>query len=217
MKTQNLVFGRSSGSLGNVVASALYGENIVRSKPLEVYNPQTAKQTNMRTIMADVVRVAKAANQYLAITKRTARTGRSKKMSAYAYLIKDILAAKTGSTPNIRLRPSGIVLGTGDMEPAAVTSVIIDLSDSTFVAQWSPATTGNQSSNDLATVIFFNLTNGKVYLSATAQERADMTQAEPIPADFCTIQHDVAAFVAFEDQNGTIWDAPISIAVSIQA
>lgn len=217
MKTQNLVFGRSSGSLGNVVASALYGENIVRSKPLEVYNPQTARQTNMRTIMADVVKIAKAANQYLAITKRTARTGRSKKMSAYAYLIKDILAAKTGSTPNIVLRPAGIILGTGDMEPASITSVVIDLSDSDCESQWSPATTGNQSSNDLATVILFNLTNGKVHLSAVGTERSDMTQTENIPSGFCSMSDDVAAFVAFEDQNGTLWDAPVSVAATIQA
>ena len=217
MKTQNLVFGRSSGSIGNVVASALYGENIVRSKPLEVYNPKTAKQTNMRTIMADVVKIAKAANQYLAITKRTARTGRSKKMSAYAYLIKDILAAKTGSTPNIVLQPAGIVLGTGDMEPASVTSVVIDLSDSNCAAHWSPATTGNQSSNDLATVILLNLTNGKVNVSAVGVERSDLSQDENIPAGFCSLTDKVAAFVAFEDQNGTIWDAPISVAATIQA
>lgn len=217
MKTQNLVFGRSSGSLGNVVASALYGENIVRSKPLEVYNPQTAKQQNMRTIMADVVKIAKAANQYLAITKRTSRTGRTKKMSAYAYLIKDILAAKTGSTPNITLQPAGIILGTGEMEPAPVTSVVIDISDTEYNAQWSTTNSGNQSTNDLATVILLNLTNGKVIVSALGSERTDGVVSETIPADFCALSDKVAAFVAFEDQNGSIWDAPISVAATIQA
>lgn len=217
MKTQNLVFGRSSGSIGNVVASALYGENIVRSKPLEVYNPRTLRQTNMRTIMADVVKIAKTANQYLAITKRTARTGRSKKMSAYAYLIKDILAAKTGSTPNIALQPAGITLGTGDMEPTSVISVIIDKSDASYIAQWINGSSGNQDPSDLATVILLNLTNGKVIVSALGAERTHGNISDSIPADFCILSDQVAAFVAFDDQNGTIWDAPISVAATIQA
>lgn len=217
MKTQNLVFGRSSGSLGNVVASALYGENVVRSKPLEVYNPQTARQTNMRAIMADVVKIAKTANQYLAITKRTARTGRSKKMSAYAYLIKDILAAKTGSTPNIALQPAGITLGTGDMEPTSVTSVVIDISESKCNAVWPTIYSGNQDPNDIATVILLNLTNGKVTVSASGADRSEGNISITIPAGFCILSDHVAAFVAFEDYGGTIWDAPISIAATIQA
>lgn len=217
MKTQNLVFGRSSGSLGNVVASASYGENIVRSKPLEVYNPQTARQTNMRTIMADVVKIAKAANQYLAITKRTARTGRTKKMSAYAYLIKDILAAKLGSTPNIILPSAGITLGVGDLVKTTPTTFVIDISANQVVVEWSSAHTDNQTEVDIASVIMFNITKRKVFVGGTNVERADGLDTVPIPQGFAALSDTVAGFLAFEDQNGNIWDAPLSVSVAIIA
>ena len=217
MKTQNLVFGRSSGSLGNVVASASYGENIVRSKPLEVYNPQTAKQTNMRTIMADVVQIAKAANQYLAITKRTARTGRTKKMSAYAYLIKDILAAKLGSTPNIILPAAGITLGVGDLSKTTPTTFLIDISANNVLLEWVADATDNQTALDIPSIIMFNITKRKVFVGGNPIQRSDGGDSVPIPKGFADLGDTVAGFLAFEDQNGTIWDAPLSVPVSIIA
>jgi hypothetical protein len=217
MKTQNLVFGASSGKLGNVVASRVYGDNIVRSKPLEVYNPRTAKQVNMRTIMATVVAIAKAAILYLAITKRTARTGRSKKMSAYAYLIKDILANKQGETPNIELKETGITLGTGDLIPTSPSIFKHDISDDELVCQWPTAKQGNQLDTDICTLILFNLTNSKVFVSTTTGARADGELSIDFPADFDSGSNNIAAFLAFENQEGTLWDAPTSIGLTTTA
>ena len=52
MKTQNPFIGRSKGSLANVVASTYNGQNVLKSKPLEVRNPRTAKQINVREILS---------------------------------------------------------------------------------------------------------------------------------------------------------------------
>lgn len=217
MKTQNLVFGASSGKLGNVVASRVYGDNIVRSKPLEVYNPRTAKQVNMRTIMAAVVAIAKVAILYLAITKRTARTGRSKKMSAYAYLIKDILAAKTGTAPDIALESTGITLGTGDLYPTVATLITIDVSDNAVTCIWPTDSQNNQTINDTAMVILINLSNNKVYSIDLNAKRQEGFASSALPAGFASVGNDVAAFLAFEDPTSSIWDAPVSVKATVNA
>lgn len=65
---QNPLIGRSSQKLGNSVFSTQFGNNILKSKPLDVKNPRTAKQMKHRKkfklmvyLMRQLVPVLKAA------------------------------------------------------------------------------------------------------------------------------------------------------------
>lgn len=45
---QNPLIGRSKGKMGNAIFTKMYEKNVLRSKPIEVHNPRTAKQMKQR-------------------------------------------------------------------------------------------------------------------------------------------------------------------------
>jgi len=58
--TQNPVTGRMSGSYANATFQTQYGQNIMRSKPLTVRNPQSPGQVAQRARMSKAGQIAKA-------------------------------------------------------------------------------------------------------------------------------------------------------------
>lgn len=65
--TQNPITGRSSGKFANSIFQTQYGRNILRSKPLEVRNPQSAAQKTQRALIAKAGQLVKAMNSFLTL------------------------------------------------------------------------------------------------------------------------------------------------------
>ena len=139
MKTQNPFIGRSSGSLANVTASTYNGQNILKSKPLEVRNPRSPKQLNIRELLGTAGTIAKYAIAINGIAKRSARTGRNTNKTARTALVAAILAQKTGTSGNFALSGNGITLQGSGMAQTIPSSVVISASGSTSVVTWPSA------------------------------------------------------------------------------
>lgn len=83
---QNPLIGRGKGKMGNAIFTKMYDKNVLRSKPIEVYNPRTAKQMKQRGLFKATTSLA---SQLLCVI----RDGYSevKNMSGYNAFTKDNL------------------------------------------------------------------------------------------------------------------------------
>jgi len=120
--SQNPITGRMRQKMSNVVFSTVFSQNVVRSKPLTVRNPQTTKQVNHRDYFTKVVQLCKILKKVEGVAKRSSRTGRNPKMSAYSYLVKGFMNAEDRtSTPYKPIWPN-IDLGPGEIGPVEFTA-----------------------------------------------------------------------------------------------
>ena len=134
--SQNPITGRMRQKMSNVVFSTVFGQNVVRSKPLTVRNPKTTAQINHRDYFTKVVQLCKILKRVEGVAKRSSRTGRSPKMSAYSYLIKAFMNAENRTSAPYKPIWSNVDLGPGEIGPVEFTAEIVmgDLS-----ITWNPA------------------------------------------------------------------------------
>ena len=113
--SQNPITGRMRQKMSNVVFSTVFSQNVVRSKPLTVRNPKTAKQTKHREYFTKVVQLCKILKTDEGVAKRSSRTGRNPKMSAYSYLIKGFMNAEDRTSTPYKPIWSNVDIGPGDI------------------------------------------------------------------------------------------------------
>jgi len=124
--SQNPITGRMRQKMSNVVFSTVFSQNVVRSKPLTVRNPQTTGQVNHRDYFTKVVQLCKILKTDEGVAKRSSRTGRNPKMSAYSYLIKGFMNAEDRTvTPYKPIWPN-VDLGPGDIGLTPLSYIVID-------------------------------------------------------------------------------------------
>ena len=120
--SQNPITGRMRQKMSNVVFSTVFGQNVVRSKPLTVRNPRTTGQVNHRDYFTKVVQLCKILKRVEGVAKRSSRTGRSPKMSAYSYLIKAFMNAEDRTTTPYKPIWPNVDLGPGEIGPVEFTA-----------------------------------------------------------------------------------------------
>ena len=113
--SQNPITGRMRQKMSNVVFSTVFSQNVVRSKPLTVRNPKTTKQTKHREYFTKVVQLCKFLKTDEGVAKRSSRTGRNPKMSAYSYLIKGFMNAEDRTSTPYKPIWSNVDIGPGDI------------------------------------------------------------------------------------------------------
>ena len=113
--SQNPITGRMRQKMSNVVFSTVFSQNVVRSKPLTVRNPRTTGQVNHRDYFTKVVQLCKILKTDEGVAKRSARTGRNPKMSAYSYLVKGFMNAENRTSTPYKPIWSNVDIGPGDI------------------------------------------------------------------------------------------------------
>lgn len=215
MKTQNPFTGRSSGSLANVTASTYLGQNILKSKPLEVRNPQTDKQVNVRNILAQAAALAKAMVAVAGIAKRSARTGRNTGKTARTALLSAIMAKKLGVAPDIRLSGAGIALqGSGISEQGGIRANLVQ-ADGEFTVEWSPVVPSGGLSTDACSVVLFDLNTGVYQSFNSSVSRHDAQVTMTVINDTLLESNTLLTFVMFDSADGLRYDAVSSVLVSV--
>lgn len=126
--SQNPITGRMRQKMSNVVFSTVFGQNVIRSKPLTVRNPRTTGQVNHRDYFTKVVQLCKILKRVEGVAKRSSRTGRSPKMSAYSYLIKAFMNAEDRTTTPYKPIWPNVDLGPGEIGPVEFTATL-DMDD----------------------------------------------------------------------------------------
>lgn len=215
MKTQNPFTGRSSGSLANVVASTYNGQNILKSKPLEVRNPKTDKQVNVRNVLTQAAVLGRSLSAISGIAKRSARTGRNTQKTARTALLSAILAKKNGVAPDLRLSSAGISLqGSGISAQEGITASmnhttrLLDLT-------WSRTVPVGGSPTDIASVVLFDLDTGKVLSFVTSDPRSDgELSTQTIDSSFFGSEN-YGLFLMFDSADGLRYDAVESVSITV--
>jgi len=123
--SQNPITGRMRQKMSNVVFSTVFGQNVVRSKPLTVRNPRTTGQVNHRDYFTKVVQLCKILKTVEGVAKRSSRTGRNPKMSAYSYLIKAFMNAEDRTSTPYKPIWSNVDIGPGEIGPVEFTGTIV--------------------------------------------------------------------------------------------
>ena len=113
--SQNPITGRMRQKMSNVVFSTVFSQNVVRSKPLTVRNPQTTAQVNHRDYFTKVVQLCKILKTDEGVAKRSSRTGRNPKMSGYSYLIKGFMNAEDRTSTPYKPIWQNVDIGPGDI------------------------------------------------------------------------------------------------------
>ena len=217
MKTQNPFTGRSSGSLANVTASTYLGSNILKSKPLEVRNPKTDKQVNVRQILSQAGTLARSLSSIQAIAKRSARTGRNTNKTARTALVAAILASKSGVAPSTTLSGIGIsLLGNGISATGGITGSMV-VSSRQVVVNWSQSIPSGGASTDIASLVLFNMTKKTAWVLPDSTERSLLEIETNAPSGFASISDIVRGFICFESRDGLLYDSISSFAVTLTA
>ena len=211
MKTQNPFIGRSSGSLANVTASTYLGNNILKSKPLEVRNPKTAKQQNIRAIFAQATAAAKSLSAVSSIAKRSARTGRTTNKTARTALNSAILASRAGVSPNVSLFSAPIqLLGNGigatTFNPSSISAATRKVSVS-----WGGLPPQGGSASDKVTVVAHNRSTGLSAEVSTSVVRGDNSVEAIFPIGFFANSNKITLFICFDSADGLLYDSVSSI------
>ena len=215
MKTQNPFIGRSSGSLANVTASTYLGQNILKSKPLEVRNPQSPKQINVRRVLTLAAILAKMLSAILGIAKRSARTGRNTQKTARTALLSAILAQKNGVAPDIRLNSVGISLQGSGISAQEGISATVNHTTSKLTVTWSNTVPTGGSATDIVSGALFDLDSGKVHTFQTSDHRSGGAIApQTIDSSFFESAN-LGLFLMFDSEDGLRYDAVSSVNVTV--
>ena len=156
-RVQNTLIGKSSGSVGGATFSTWKGINVLKSKAIEVANPQTQLQQNQRNRMALLVALFR-------LISSTVNIGFSKlaiQKSAYnAFVQANLLPANfTGTAPSMDLDFTKILVSKGTIGNAENVAVAGTNASATVTLTWdeSPLPVGG-SLTDQAIAAVYNET-----------------------------------------------------------
>lgn len=122
------ILGGFSGKIGNVVGSSWKGIAVMKTLPLSVANPRTAKQVSQRTAFADSIELA----QILLVGIIKPLWDRfAVKMSGFNSFVRSFVLIKAGSD-----LASKVKIAQGQMGLITELSGIIDVSDNKLQLTW---------------------------------------------------------------------------------
>ena len=134
--SQNPITGRMRQKMSNVVFSTVFSQNVVRSKPLTVRNPKTAAQIKHREYFTKVVQLCKILKTDEGVAKRSSRTGRNPKMSAYSYLVKGFMNAEDRTVTPYKPIWTNVDIGPGDI---GLTNLSYEIKNGNLNVTWDEA------------------------------------------------------------------------------
>lgn len=151
MKVQNPITGRSSGGFGNAIASTWKGINVMRSKPLEVANPQTDAQMQQRSKLAVMVAFARQMMALIRVGFKEKAIGKS----AYnAFVSENMNNGFLSFVANAwTINKPLLVIARGSLDVSDITQVTTTNNSNEIVVTYPAAATGNQSASDKLVIV----------------------------------------------------------------
>lgn len=153
-RVQNTLIGKSSGSVGGATFSTWKGINVLKSKAIEVANPQTQLQQNQRNRMSLLVALFRLVSATINIGFAKLATQKS----AYnAFVQENLLPANfSGVAPSMVLEYANILLSKGTIGNAQNVAVSGTNASPTAVIVWDelPLPVGGSSSDEVYAAVY---------------------------------------------------------------
>lgn len=185
-RVQNTLIGKSSGSVGGATFSTWKGINVLKSKAIEVANPQTQAQQNQRNRMSLLVAMFRQISAVLNIGFGKLAVQKS----AYnAFVQTNLLSANfSGAAPTMSLVFANLLASKGTVGVTPVTALTGTNASANVALTWdeSPLPVGG-SIDDEAYAVVYNATqdNWGVNTAGTAT-RDDETITVVMPTTVAT-------------------------------
>ena len=212
--SQNPITGRMRQKMSNVVFSTVFSQNVVRSKPLTVRNPRTTGQVNHRDYFTKVVQLCKILKTVEGVAKRSSRTGRSPKMSAYSYLIKAFMNAEDRTSAPYKPIWSNVDLGPGEIGSATFTTHI---DSGSLYLDWTYTNLPiNASANDILVCVLIDWENLEWYIDPSAMKRFEGSNEFVLSDGFTNVNTPKAVIAFFISPDKSQWSAEFPLLSNIQ-
>ena len=166
---QNPLIGRSKGKMGNAIFTKMYEKNVLRSKPIEVHNPRTAKQMKQRGLFKATTSLA---SQLLCVI----RDGYSevKNMSGYNAFTKDNLGKSViRENEDIVIKYEDLVIAKGTAAPLRSIETTASGANGLTITWSYEEALCDGSGDDTVNVIVINRDTGNVELINNTATRED--------------------------------------------
>lgn len=175
---QNPITGKSRKKFGTAVFSTQWGQNVMRTKPVDVKNPKSAGQVRQRSKFTTVVDLIR---QVLPIINEV-YAGSLKKMSPYNKVTSiNVKNAFVGDPPE--LDHTKVVLC--DFVGSTVKNVsMVAGADQEMLISWDPNTTDPDELTDLLTFIIFNCSTNDAAVFGDVAAREDGSASITLPEDW---------------------------------
>ncbi len=212
--SQNPITGRMRQKMSNVVFSTVFGQNVVRSKPLTVRNPRTSGQVNHRDYFTKVVQLCKILKTVEGVAKRSSRTGRNPKMSAYSYLIKAFMNAEDRTTTPYKPIWPNVDLGPGEIGPATFTT---DIDSGSLYLEWHYTNLPiNASDDDIMVCVIIDWENLEWYIDPTTIQRSLESYEFVLSDGFTNVNTPKAVIAFFISPDKSKWSAEFPLLSNIR-
>ena len=212
--SQNPITGRMRQKMSNVVFSTVFGQNVVRSKPLTVRNPRTSGQVNHRDYFTKVVQLCKILKTVEGVAKRSSRTGRNPKMSAYSYLIKAFMNAEDRTTTPYKPIWPNVDLGPGEIGPASFTT---NIGSGSLYLEWPYTSLPiNASENDILVCAIIDWENMEWYIDPAAMRRNELSNEFDLSLGFTNVNTPKAVIAFFISEDKSKWSVELPLLSNIQ-
>jgi hypothetical protein len=179
---QNPITGRTRKAFGTAVFSKSYGNNTMRTKPMEVKNPRTDGQVRQRNKFSTTVELVR---QVLPLINEV-YAGSLTTMSPFNKITSiNVKNAFVGEPPE--LDHTLVVLC--DFAGSSVENVTLTGQDDQVMdIAWDPATTNSADLASLLTFVVFNCTTNKAMIFRDAVARSAGSASVTLPSDWVGAQ-----------------------------
>lgn len=192
------ILGGLSGKIGNVVGSSWKGIPVLKTLPLSVANPKTAKQQAQRGAMASSVAFSKAI--LVAVIKPLWDRFAQQQSGYNAWISSNIDKFDTAGLNDAE----GMTISEGSLTPAAINTAVATGGTATVDVNWTDNSgTGSAVATDSAYAVAFNATTGVIGQIAAVSSREDESTTIIMPADMVA-GDEIVVWLAFRRADGTL-------------
>ena len=193
---QNPVTGRTRKAYGPAVFSTQFGKNTMRTKPLDVKNPNTINQKQQRARFSLMVGLSRTLMSLIRITFKEV----AKEMSQYnSFMQSNLPNAVSGNYPDFTIDYNRLVVAKGTLlgvQNGAVSpenGFIVDMT-------WNDNSDDiNGTSTDYAVGLVINESKNEIVQDLTSKARADQNLRITVPSTWAN--DTVHVFLAFKAIN----------------
>lgn len=182
---QNPVTGKSRNKFANAIFSTWNSLNVMRSKPLSVANPKTAKQRAQRLHTSLNAKFAKWMGSAMEIGYRTRPAGQSARGQGLKNNYPAISVNPSSGLPLVTF--ADLKASAGSISPTPIDLVsVVDGSNATAIEYFGYVKDPSQSNTDLAAVVVINETQDNSVTNIGTSDRSDGVVSFNFPTDFVT-------------------------------
>lgn len=192
------IFGGVSGKVGNLIGSSWKGIPVIKTKPLSVANPKTAKQVEQRSKFTYCVAFAQLILSAIIKPLWDRFAVQASGFNDFVSYNVEFFDAVFPSDPN------SLFISRGKMPITVIDDSLIDVASHFITVTWTATPlVGTQLASDLAYLLLYNNSAGELVMSTGLVVRSAEEIQATVP-DGWKVEDDIYSYLAFKRVDGTI-------------